>query len=157
MPFNDLREFIEEGYEYIDNNEDLLKINNLENLIDFHQAPMFLDRVEESKKNISTNSHDQFQFSKSQISILKEISLSKFMEVSSELSETILSEIDKTLQSAQVSTQQVDMVVLTGGTTKLPSIRSGILKRFSEKQIMSTDSFQSVVSGLAHQAKNLMH
>ncbi len=56
--------------------------------------------------------------------------------------------LDGTLVQAGVSPQDIDAVLLTGGSSFIPRIRSIFLDRFGEGRIFPIDAFTSVAYGL---------
>lgn len=62
--------------------------------------------------------------------------------------------IDNCLRQAQITPQEIDIVLRVGGSSNNPFV-SEILQRIFPSDIKVTDVFTSVVSGLAVAAENL--
>lgn len=66
--------------------------------------------------------------------------------------EKIFRTIDACLAAAAVRREQIDCVILTGGSTELPSINERVRAAFPEADISQGNKFDSVGLGLAHYA-----
>ena len=60
--------------------------------------------------------------------------------------------LDECLQQAGVTKEQIELVILTGGSTELPVVSRMVTTYFPEAQISSGHKFDSVGLGLAYQA-----
>ncbi len=69
--------------------------------------------------------------------------------------ERIFHALDRTLETASARHEQVDIVCLTGGTSRMPLIEQEILRRMPQAQVRRMSSFHSVVQGLARHAEEL--
>jgi hypothetical protein len=56
------------------------------------------------------------------------------------------------LRNSGVSAANIDMIFATGGVARVPALRGELERRFSEGRF-----FHSIVSGLAHYGKSLLH
>jgi hypothetical chaperone protein len=57
------------------------------------------------------------------------------------------------MKSAQITPDQVDLVCLTGGTSKVPFIRAEFEKIFGADRLQTQAHFHSVLSGLTESAR----
>jgi hypothetical chaperone protein len=55
----------------------------------------------------------------------------------------------KTLRDAEVTAERINTVFLTGGSTAVPQVRSGLLGLFPHAKVIEGDMFGSVGLGLA--------
>ena len=62
--------------------------------------------------------------------------------------QTISACVDKTLAQAGVSPQDIDTVLVTGGSSFIPKIRRIFLDRFGCEKLLPIDAFTSVAYGL---------
>lgn len=69
--------------------------------------------------------------------------------------ERILEALDHTLRAASLRADHVDIVCLTGGTTRMPIVQRAIRERLPKANVRSLQSFHSVVTGLARRASEL--
>jgi hypothetical chaperone protein len=69
--------------------------------------------------------------------------------------EKILSTMDETIQASGLRPDAIDLVYCTGGTSKLRTIQSGLLRRFPKNKIVGGNFFHSVIDGLAARAQEL--
>lgn len=65
----------------------------------------------------------------------------------------ILDALDATLQEAAVRADEVDIVCLTGGTSRMPLVERSIRERLPQASVRRLSSFHSVVHGLARHAQ----
>lgn len=69
--------------------------------------------------------------------------------------EKIFHSIENCLAAAQVRRDQVDLVILTGGSTELPVINAAIRARFPHADISQDNKLDSVGLGLAYHAASI--
>lgn len=64
----------------------------------------------------------------------------------------IFEAMDRCLASAGMTTDQVDLVCLTGGTAKVPFIQKELENRFGKEKLQTQAHFHSVLGGLVEAA-----
>ena len=57
--------------------------------------------------------------------------------------------VDEALADASLTTQQVDRVFLTGGSSLVPAVRRIFEERFGQARVVAGGEFVSVAEGLA--------
>jgi len=57
--------------------------------------------------------------------------------------------IDEAENLAGVSSEQIDCVLTTGGTSLIPAVRRMLTSRFGAEKLLQRDTFTSVATGLA--------
>lgn len=67
----------------------------------------------------------------------------------------IVASLDKTLDTAGLRPSDIEIVCLTGGTSKMPLVTSAIERRLPNANMRRMRSFHSVVVGLARRAREL--
>lgn len=80
------------------------------------------------------------------------------LEISREdFNKGVLKQVEKIKQSmvsclrqAGVTKKEIDLIVLTGGTSEIPILKESICALFPHVQVSDKDKFSSVVQGLAH-------
>jgi hypothetical chaperone protein len=113
------------------------------------------EAIEKTKIKLSSDDSALFSFRHYDIAVEGKIVSSQFVESSMDVTEKILASLDQTIKDAGVSPEQIDAVVCTGGTTRIPALRQGLLDRFDQKKIRSSNEFHSVIQGLARRASDL--
>jgi hypothetical chaperone protein len=57
--------------------------------------------------------------------------------------------LDETLRTAGVAPGEIDQIVATGGTSRVPAVRKLLQQRFPDKEIAESDPLHSIAAGLA--------
>ncbi|EHR69879.1 Fe-S protein assembly chaperone HscA [Burkholderiales bacterium JOSHI_001] len=78
-----------------------------------------------------------------------------FDQVTADLVERTLSPVRRALRDAQVKAPDVDGVVMVGGATRMPAVRSAVTKLFGKEPCTGVDPDQAVAVGAALQAEQL--
>ena len=63
--------------------------------------------------------------------------------------------IDACLTNAQVKARDIDLIVMTGGSTEIPAVNQLIANRFPDAEISELDKFGSVGLGLGYHASSV--
>ena len=108
--------------------------------------------IENTKKELSSSDTSTYKYHDHGIDIEEKIERSKYCEGSVKETKEIMKALDRTFQNAGVKYSDIELICLTGGTAKLPQIKSELIKRFGDQIINEHDNFQSVIKGLAEQA-----
>jgi hypothetical chaperone protein len=69
--------------------------------------------------------------------------------------ERIVAALDRTLEAARVAASEVDVVCLTGGTSRVPMVEARLRERLPRARVRRLSSFHSVVHGLARRAEEV--
>jgi hypothetical chaperone protein len=69
--------------------------------------------------------------------------------------EAIVGALDRTLQDAGIAASDVEILCLTGGTSRMPLVADAILGRLGRASVRTLSSFHSVVHGLAERAREI--
>ncbi|MBF2014044.1 MAG: molecular chaperone DnaK [Rivularia sp. T60_A2020_040] len=82
-----------------------------------------------------------------------ELSRSKFEELSSHLIETIVEPMAQSLKDAELKPDQIDKIILVGGSTRIPAVQNALIKFFGGKAPdRSINPDEAVALGAAIQA-----
>jgi L1 cell adhesion molecule like protein len=133
------------------------------NKVDMSGNPKAMRRLrtacERAKRNLSSSSqttievdalHDGYDFNMS-------ITRARFDELCSDLLRRCLDPIDQVLLDAKLSKNQVDEIVLVGGSTRIPKLQSMLQEYFNGKELnKSINPDEAVAYGAAVQAAILM-
>lgn len=123
-------------------------IENLHVLIIENLGYMLFQSIEKAKRELSENESAIVEFSEKNIVISEEITRAEFEEMADDKFNEISRCVDRTLVKAGVSPQDIDSVLLTGGSSFIPKIRRIFLERFGEEKLLPIDAFTSVAYGL---------
>jgi hypothetical protein len=109
---------------------------------------------ERTKKLLSTNTEATIEIdSLDGIDYISTITRCIFEQLCDDLFSKTVACIEHTLETAKLSKKGIDEVILVGGSTRIPKIRSMITNMFSEKQMNFTNDIDDVVvHGAAIQA-----
>lgn len=72
------------------------------------------------------------------------------------IAETILL-VENTIQSSKITSQELDGIILIGGSTRIPAIKKELTKKFNIKIFDDINPDEAVARGAAIQAYNLTH
>jgi hypothetical chaperone protein len=117
--------------------------------------PLF-NEIEKTKIKLSSNEETLFNYIYPGISIEQIISNSLYQESISPTIEEILASMMEVFKQSGLTTNEVNQVCLTGGTSQLPLIRAKLGEIFGPDKLVEYNIYQSVVNGLAQYAKKLL-
>ncbi len=132
--------------------QDKAALDKLFVLIEDQQIFSFFEQIEKSKRDLSEQSETQFNFDYPGIEISEKFEQLQFIDWAQSTKEKIFATLDSCLLSAGVTSDQVELVCLTGGTAKVPFIRAEFEKRFGRDRLQTQSHFHSVLSGLVESA-----
>lgn len=131
--------------------DDKKLLGNLENLISSNYGYLLFQSIEKTKCELSYNDESRIYFNDYDICIDELIKKTEFEAFISEKISTINTCIDSTLKSANLTSDDIDVVFLTGGSSYIPLIRELFEKRVGPSKIRYSDAFTSVAFGLGLQ------
>lgn len=150
------REFFENLKSWALDGQEREKIDRLFTLVDDQLGFSVFEEIERTKKQIGVEGHGNFRMSYPSIEIDEQITEKEFAELSHLVREKILKCLDSTLEMAGVTPSEIDWVVCTGGTSRLPSIQEALSQRFDPEKVKWHNFFHAVVNGLADHAQALI-
>jgi hypothetical chaperone protein len=133
--------------------EDRAAVERLECVVDDALGFSVFEAVEATKRALSTASHAAFSFHYPTIDLEQPISRAQFEAACTKPVAAIFDCLDSVLQSAGASASDVDLVCLTGGTSRVPLVHKRLAQRFGPQRLRRLRGLHSVVGGLAHQAR----
>jgi hypothetical chaperone protein len=148
----DTYEFIREVRKCSLTKIDVQAIDRLFTLIEDQQIFPFFESIEKTKRDLSNAKLAKFSFDYPDLEISEDFSTAQFIDWARSTKEKIFEALDRCLQSAGVSADQVDLVCLTGGTAKVPFIQKELESRFGKERMQTQSHFHSVLSGLVESA-----
>jgi hypothetical chaperone protein len=129
------------------------KPRELQNLVTLAEEnlPFHLYRVvEEAKRNLSTSDEAGLSFHEADIDIDTQVTREEFEAWTVPLRNELLQAVERCL--AKAGGRVPDAVFLTGGTSKIPSVREAFAQKFGESRLREGDAFTSVAAGLGRAA-----
>lgn len=121
-------------------------------LIEDQQIFSFFETIELTKRSLSDQERADFKFDYPGLEMTVPFQRWEFEEWATSTREKIFSSLDDCLKQAQLRPDQVDLVCLTGGSAKVPLIRSELETRFGAEKLQTSSHFHSVLSGLIEAA-----
>lgn len=111
------------------------------------------ESVEQVKRELSEASEATFRYEYSDIDITHPLSRERFDAAITPPVTSILDCVDQTLALANVNAADVELVCLTGGTSRVPAIQRHLTERFRAASIRRLKGLHSVVQGLGYEAQ----
>jgi len=133
---------------YISEASDPESISNLKNLIINDYGYDFFHHVDNAKIELSGQDTIIFNPNYSDIKINQTITRPQFESDISPLIEDTLSCINQALIKARLKPNQIDQILLTGGSSKIPIFQKLLATKFSNSKLSYSDPFTSVALGL---------
>lgn len=135
--------------------EKTARLEKLIYIIEERLGYKLFDAIEQTKMKLSAADHATFVFNHYDLSVEGIVDAAQFVAASTDVTAKILASLDDTLKAAGVEPGNIDAVVCTGGTTRIPALRAGLLDRFDETKIRRSHEFHSVIQGLARRASEI--
>lgn len=129
----------------------------LQRILENGQAYSLSKAVEKAKIKLSTATTTTVELFRPDagINIQEEICRDDFdMSISDYLNQ-VFEVIDRTLQKAEIAPRDVDQVILTGGSCKIPAFRQRVRSKFRSIPISDASVASRVALGLAKEARRL--
>jgi len=129
----------------------------LQRILENGQAYSLSKAVEKAKIKLSTATTTTVELFRPDagINIQEEICRDDFdMSISDYLNQ-VFEVIDRTLQKAEIAPRDVDQVILTGGSCKIPAFRQRVRSKFRSIRISDASVASRVALGLAKEARRL--
>ena len=130
-------------------------IQNLETMITENLSYMLFRAIESAKCQLSYTENSFIEFLEKDIHISEHISQNEFSVLGKGNIDQIKACIDNTLREAGIKAEDIDLVLLTGGTSFIPMVKDVFLRKFGSEKIFPIDAFTSVGYGLGLHANNL--
>lgn len=123
-------------------------IQNLENLIRENFGLMLFQSIEEAKHELSSYDTSQIIYNNKDLEIKEPVKKQEFEEMISAEIKKIEDCVNLFLSRLNLSENEIDLVFLTGGTSRVPLVKNIFINKFGEGKIKETDAFTSVAYGL---------
>ncbi|MFA6518341.1 MAG: Hsp70 family protein [Candidatus Shapirobacteria bacterium] len=130
-------------------------VRNLINLINNDYGFDFFRTIDQTKINLSSTAQELFDFSRPGLSIQEPISRSDFEHsIADDLQDSRQCIFDS-LSLANLKPENIDQVILTGGSSQIPIFIDMITKIFTQQKLVTSDHFTAVAQGLALRAEEV--
>lgn len=130
-------------------------VRNLISLIFNDYGFEFFQTLDSSKIELSIKNATNFVFKRPSLYVSQNISKTDFETAIAPDLETSQECINEALNLANLKPNQIDKVILTGGSSQVPVFIDQIKNIFGVDKIITSDHFTSVASGLAIRAEQL--
>ncbi len=137
----------------IDTSDRPSDVENLLRLVEENLAFHLYRAVERAKRELGERDEAVIQFSEGDIELEERVTRAEFEAWTAPLRQSLEETVDGVL--ARAGGVQPDTVFLTGGTSKIPSVRALFERKFGAERLRSGDAFTSVVAGLGRAAATL--
>ena len=107
------------------------------------------DAVGKLKRTLSSEQHAHFHFAGGDMQIEADVTRAEFESWIAEDIARIEASVDDALTKAACTTDQIDRVFLTGGSSLIPAIARIFRKRFGDEKIATGGELTSIAHGLA--------
>lgn len=105
--------------------------------------------VEAAKKELSFETEATIDIRHGAIDILERVTRDEFNGIIEETLEEMMGSVVEAEHAAQLRSDQIDLVLTTGGTSLIPAVRHMLERRYGPERIRQRDTFSSVAMGLA--------
>lgn len=113
------------------------------------------EAVESAKRRLSDRPETELLVDEPSIAMNERVTRATLDRVAERPVSAIVAALDKTLETAALTPADVDIVCLTGGTSRMPLVAAAIAERLPNAAVRRLRSFHSVVVGLSHRAREL--
>ena len=140
-------------YQIYEQSAEPYKLQKLNEIVQKELGHAFLSKVEEGKIALTTKK--EVNMCLDFLSVESNIYLSKdsFEDAIYNSTNKVVEALNECLKSAGVTKEQVGLLILTGGTTEIPSVRRSILNVFPEADISEDNKLSSVAQGLVYSSQ----
>jgi hypothetical chaperone protein len=135
--------------------EDRERMDRLFTLLNDQVGLPLFERIEGLKRELSSRDEAEFRFDHPGIEIQERVRRVELEEYAREPFEAIVASLDETLRQAGLNPEGIDQVLCTGGTARVPWLRSALIRRFGAGKLVDLDPFRGVASGLMHRAREI--
>jgi hypothetical chaperone protein len=132
---------------------DPAKVDGLISIVEHREGHMLAGAVEEAKIALSGAEVTRLGFHGLEVKLQTTISEADFAATIERLIARIEDTLRMAVATAGLRTDQIDTVILTGGSTQIPAVMSRLRANLPDARFVATDAFGSVGLGLALDAR----
>jgi hypothetical chaperone protein len=114
------------------------------------------EAVERAKRALSEQAEATISLDYPGAELSRNVAVAELERVTQKPLDRILAALDETLRMAQLTRDAVEIVSLTGGTSRMPNVEAAICAHLPQARVRHLRSFHSVVHGLARHALTLI-
>lgn len=152
----DTWEFLQHINKFALSPEDKTKMENLFTLVECQLGFPLFNEIERVKVSLGKENLSHFSYSFLDMAINQDVSRDGYNDSVTPKVEEVISTMMEVFKQSGLRPEDVDQVCLTGGTSQFPLIQSELKRIFGEDKILAHNIYQSVVTGLARYAQNLI-
>jgi hypothetical chaperone protein len=127
-------------------------ITTLEEIVLGGHAYNFYRALEQAKIVLSSSQATSIEFRRPGIAIDERMTRPELESVLKSNLDVIDNEIDRAMAAAGVSAGDIDLVVRTGGSSRLPAFVQRLTERFGDNKVVERDAYLTVAQGLGMRA-----
>jgi hypothetical chaperone protein len=134
------------------------KVKNLITLVEKNLGYILFRQIEKTKIELSESNTGVLEFCENGIQIEENITIQDFKDnIIKKDIDKIMNYLDAFLLNVGIHRNEINTVFLTGGTSLVKPLRDEFVERFGKDAIKESDSFNSVVKGIAYSYRLLQH
>jgi hypothetical chaperone protein len=130
-------------------NSDPKKVRDLEMLVSYNLGFKLYEEIDRLKKALSFQQENTFSLPLPNSEIIEMVQRHELEEIIKNDLLDIHKLIETTLKNAGLTTDQIDEIVITGGSSLIPSVINILSENFGSNKLSNRDTFTSVAAGLA--------
>ncbi|MBK67850.1 MAG: hypothetical protein CMP22_06935 [Rickettsiales bacterium] len=132
------------------------KLDLLETIQEENLGYALLEECEKAKISLSNNDTTAITFSEFGDNFKIPLTRPDFEDTINDHIVRIDDAISTTLKDAGINDNNINLIIMTGGSSELPVVQTLVKKRFSHAELLDNDKFSSVGFGLAKQAEYML-
>jgi len=152
----DVQSFLNDVRAWSLGEEDRQHIDQLFALVEDGLGFMLFEAIEQTKKALSSAVEARLSFHVPGIDLDQPVRRDGFERGAHRELGAIIAALDATLARASASPRDVQLVCLTGGTARVPFLKSALAERFGEGRLHALRGLHAVAEGLARHAHRLL-
>ena len=147
-------EYLKTIHPFAKDEENKRHLDQLFSLVDYQLGYTIFHKIEKTKIKICNENKDihRFDFKFADIDVTEDISSRDYSLAMKPVVEEIINAMMEVFTQSNLEPNQVDEVVLTGGTAQFTQIQSQLKNIFGSEKLVEHDIYQSVVGGLSQYA-----
>lgn len=130
-------------------------MKNLFTLVECQLGFPLFNEIERVKVSLGINSTSTFSYKFLDLFVEQIVTSAAYNESVTPTIEEVMDSMMKVFEQSGLTSDDVDQVCLTGGTSQFPLIQKYLKEKFGDQKILEHNIYQSVVNGLAHFAFKL--
>lgn len=146
----DTWEFLQHIGKFALSQDDEKRIENLYALVENQMGFPLFNEIEKTKVRLGKASDVEFSYDDLGVDIQQAVTDTGFRNSVTPTVDEIMETMNGVFTQSGLGPEQVDQVVLTGGTSQFPLLREKLTQVFGAGKLKEHNIYESVVNGLAH-------